>query len=147
MFHLSLTTFQNHRSIFIKDNSRTFNLAELVCNEIKLVIINGCIKNRDQIQFCLDQLTKIMEVCQIKSKNVELSFKSSLIGGEEEKQQKVLKENNAATQKNDGQNTKRTPKKKCNKPRRKKQSENLNSSHNHIRVIKSYSRRKNKIVA
>lgn len=148
MFHWFLTIFQNHRSIFMKDDSKIFNLAELVCNEIKLVLIKGFIKNQDQIQFYLDQLTKITEVCQIKSKNADPSFKSELIGYEQGKQEDVLKGNNVSNQKNKVQNTKQTtPKKKCSKPRRIKQFENSNISKNHVRVIKSYSRRRNNIVA
>lgn len=151
MFNLFLTVFQNHRSIFIKDDSKIFNLAELVCNEIKLVLIQGCIKNQDQIQFCLDQLTKITEVCQIKSKNADPSFKSELIGREQEKQENELRKNNVFDQKNKIQNTKQTtPKKKCNKTRRIKQSEISNGSKNYYRVnnyTQSYSRKRNNIVA
>lgn len=55
-----------------------FNLAELVCNEIKLAITFSRTKNQDETQFYLDQLTEIMEVCQINSKKTNCTFISDL---------------------------------------------------------------------
>lgn len=126
--------FQNHKSVFIKDDSKVFNLAELVCNEIKLIIIQGHITNRDQTQFLLDQLTKIMEVCEIKSKNVDPSFKIKLKGSDEKKPQNEMKENNVVCKKI----IKPAAPQKCKYPRRIKQTPS-----NHTRVIKSNPRRKN----
>lgn len=57
-----------------------FNLAELICNEIKLAIILGHCKNQEETQFYLDQLTNITEVCHVKSKTVNPSLTVELIG-------------------------------------------------------------------
>lgn len=65
-----------------------FNLAELVCNEIKLAITFGHIKIQYEIQFLLENLTKITEVCQLKSKKVDPSFISELIEGNTKQQRK-----------------------------------------------------------
>uniref|UniRef100_A0A2S2RB26 Uncharacterized protein n=1 Tax=Sipha flava TaxID=143950 RepID=A0A2S2RB26_9HEMI len=88
----------DHRSIFIKDDSKVFNLAELMCNEIKLAIILGHSKNQDETKFYLDQLTNIMEVCQVKSKAVNPSLIVELTGS-----QKKQKEQNIQCPKNQKQ--------------------------------------------
>lgn len=45
-----------------------------------MAIYFGHTKNREEIQFYLDQLTKIMEVCKLKSKNVNPNLLADLIG-------------------------------------------------------------------
>lgn len=59
-----------------------------MCNEIKLAITFGHIKNQNEIQFLLDNLTKITEVCQLKSKTVNPNFISKLIECNAEEEQK-----------------------------------------------------------
>ncbi|XP_050434420.1 uncharacterized protein LOC126841804 [Adelges cooleyi] len=68
-----------HCSIFSKDTSVTFNLAELLCNEIKLVVLSGGAADPKDTQYLLDQLTTIMEVCRIKSKEADPTMRSRLL--------------------------------------------------------------------
>ncbi|CAI6362031.1 unnamed protein product [Macrosiphum euphorbiae] len=128
-----------HRSIFIKDQSKVFNLAELVCNEIKLAITLGRTENQDQTEFYLDQLTKIMDVCQLKPKKVNPSFKFEIIGcNEKENHNNVSKQSDAVNQQNDLQDTKQIVLKKSTKQRRLKYT----SNNHHARVPKSKPRRR-----
>jgi hypothetical protein len=69
-----------------------------MCNEIKLAIILGHSKNQDETKFYLDQLTNIMEVCQVKSKAVNPSLIVELTGS-----QKKQKEQNIQCPKNQKQ--------------------------------------------
>lgn len=128
-----------HRSIFIKDHSKVFNLAELVCNEIKLAITSGHIENRDQTELYLDQLTKIMEVCQLKPKKVNPNFVFEITGCvEKESQNNACKEIDAVNQQNDLQDTKQIVLKNSTKQRRVKHT----SNNHHTRVPKSKPRRR-----
>ncbi|XP_050543407.1 uncharacterized protein LOC126906699 [Daktulosphaira vitifoliae] len=68
-----------HFSIFAQDTDKTFNLAELLCNEIKLVILFGGAKDSKDIQFYLNQLTKIIEICKIKSQEADPTLRSRLL--------------------------------------------------------------------
>lgn len=60
-----------------------------MCNEIKLAIVYSRTKNREEIKFYLDQLTKIMEVCQLKSKEINPNYLIDLIECNKEKQQSI----------------------------------------------------------
>lgn len=125
--------------MFIKDHSKVFNLAELVCNEIKLAIIFGRVKTQDQTELYLDQLTKIMDVCQLKSKKVNPSFVSDLIGCSKiENQNNAPKLIDTVNQPNDLQDTKHVVSKNSTKERRIKHT----SNNHHTRVYKSKSRRR-----
>ncbi|XP_026823304.1 uncharacterized protein LOC113561210 [Rhopalosiphum maidis] len=130
---------KKHRSIFIKDHSKVFNLAELVCNEIKLAITFGCIKNQDQTQLYLDQLTKIMDVCQLKSKKVNPTLILEIIGSsEKENQNNVFKQIDTVNHQNDPQATKQIVSKNSTKQRRLKHT----SNNHHTRAPKSKPRRR-----
>jgi len=124
--------------MFIKDHSKVFNLAELVCNEIKLAITLGRIENQDQTELYLDQLTKIMNVCQLKPKKVNPNFISEIIGCSKEENQNVSKFIDAVNQQNDLQDTKQIVLKNSTKNRRLKHT----SNNQHIRVPKSKPRRR-----
>ncbi|XP_027838354.2 uncharacterized protein LOC114120598 [Aphis gossypii] len=130
---------KEHKSIFIKDHSKVFNLAELVCNEIKLAITFGQIKNSDQIQLFLDQLTKIMDVCQLKSKKVNPNFILEIIGcNKKENRDNIFKQIDADNQQNDLQITKQIVSKNSTKQRRIKHT----SNNHHTRAPKSKPRRR-----
>lgn len=64
-------------------------MAELVCNEIKLAIIYGYTKNQKETQYFLDQLTKIVEVCQVKLQEANPNFTSEILGYNEREQQNI----------------------------------------------------------
>lgn len=132
--------FQNHRSIFIKDHSKVFNLADLVCNEIKLAITFGNIKNPEEIKLYLDQLTKIMEICKLKSKTVNPAFISELLCSKKEEQSTMPQLIDVFNKQSDLEETKQNKSLlNLNKQCRIKQSSN-----NYTRVYKSKSRKKNR---
>lgn len=125
--------------MFIKDQSKVFNLAELVCNEIKLAITLGRTESRDQTELYLDQLTKIMDVCQLKPKKVNPTFIFEIIGcDEKENQNNVSKQIDAVTQQNDLKDTKQIVLKNSPKQRRLKHT----SNNHHTRVPNSKPRRR-----
>lgn len=105
--------FQNHRSIFIENKSKAFNLAELVCNEIKLAITYGNVQSQDETQFYLDQLTKIMEVCQLKSKKVNPDFISELLELDKEECQNRYQTVVTVNEKCDSQRSRKPTTKQC----------------------------------
>jgi len=116
-----------------------FNLAELVCNEIKLAIMFGRIENPDQTQLYLDQLTKIMDVCQLKSKKVNPTLILEIIGSSKnENQNNVFKQIDTVNQQNDLQATKQIVSKNSTKQRRLKHT----SNNHHTRAPKSKPRRR-----
>ncbi|XP_025200273.1 uncharacterized protein LOC112598130 [Melanaphis sacchari] len=130
---------KKHRSIFIKDHSKVFNLAELVCNEIKLAITFGNIKNQEQIQLYLDQLTKIMDVCQLKSKKINPTLILEITGcSEKENQNNASKQIDAINQQNNLQVTKQIVSKNATKQSRLKHT----SNNRHTRALKSKPRRR-----
>lgn len=65
--------------MFFRDRSKAINLAELVCNEIKLAISMGHINGSDEIRHHLDRLTEITEMCQLKSKKLDPNMKIELV--------------------------------------------------------------------
>jgi len=110
-----------------------------VCNEIKLAITFGRVENQDQTQLYLDQLTKIMDVCQVKSKKANPTFILEIIGCDEKKKENnVSKQIDTVNQQNDLQDTKQIVSKNSNKQRRLKHTPN----NHHIRVPKSKPRRR-----
>lgn len=127
--------------MFIKDHSKVFNLAELVCNEIKLTITFGNIKNPEEIQLYLDQLTKIMEVCKLKSKKVNPAFISELLDCSKKEEQPTVPQLVDVFNANSG----------LQKTKQIELLHNLNtqrhvkkSSNNHTRAYKSKPRKKNR---
>lgn len=136
--------FQCHRSIFVNDQSEVINLAELVCNEIKLAIANGCIKSPDQTRLYLDHLTTIMEVCRIKSKKLNPDLKSELLKCDKKLQQNEVPQIGAKNKKTESQKTKQVGTQNPKKQRQLKQNPNYNNFNNyHSRVYKPKTRRKN----
>lgn len=110
-----------------------------MCNEIKVAITLGRIENQDQIELYLDQLTKIMDVCQLKPKKTNPNFIFEIIGcSEKENQNNVCKQIEAVTQQNDLQDTKQIVLKNSTKQRRLKHT----SNNHHTRVSKSKPRRR-----
>lgn len=67
--------FQQHYSSF---GSKKFNLAELVCNELRLAT-NSCETSSGEMLFYFKTLTKIMETFNLEMKDVDPSMKSKLI--------------------------------------------------------------------
>jgi len=106
-----------------------------MCNEIKLFIAFGHTKNADKIQFYLDQLTTITEMCQLKSKKADPSMKSELLKFCKEEQQNVSQEINVV-QRND---LKQVVLKYHNKQRVSKQTPN-----NNMKAFRSRAKRRNR---
>lgn len=98
----------------------------------------GKIENQDQRELYLDQLTKIMDVCQLKPKKVNPNFISEIIGYSEKENQNVSQLIDAFNQQNDLQDTKQIVLKNSTKKRRLKYT----SSNQHTRVPKSKPRRR-----
>lgn len=67
--------FQNHYSLFC---SKKFNLADLICNEIRLATNANGTSSEDMLYY-IKMLTKIMEMCNLKIKDLDSSMKSKLI--------------------------------------------------------------------
>lgn len=67
--------FQKHVSSF---GSKTFSLPELICNEIRL-ITNLSGTSSDDMLYYFKMLTKIIETCNLKLKEVDSSMKSKLV--------------------------------------------------------------------
>lgn len=67
--------FQKHFSSF---GSKSFSLPELICNEIRLVTnLSGT--SSDDMLYYFRMLTKIIETCNLKLKEVDASMKSKLL--------------------------------------------------------------------
>jgi len=104
-----------------------------------LAITFGQIENPDQIQLYLDQLTKIMDVCQLSSKKVNPNFITEIIGSsKKENQENNFKQIDADNQQNDLQITKQIVSKNSTKQRRIKHI----SNNHHTRAPKSKPRRR-----
>lgn len=120
------------------------NLAELVCNEIKLAITNGHIKSPEQTRFYLDYLTTIMEVCRIKSKKLNPDLKLELLKCDKKQQQNKVPQIEAKNGKTESRKTKQIGTQNPKKQRQLKQNLNNNNCNNyHSRVYKPKTRRKN----
>ncbi|VVC32848.1 Hypothetical protein CINCED_3A017811 [Cinara cedri] len=63
---------------FSSFGTKKFNLAELICNEIRLAT-NASTTSSEDLLFYYKMLTKIMETCNIKIKNIDPSMKTKLI--------------------------------------------------------------------
>lgn len=67
--------FQKHLSSF---GSKSFSLPELICNEIRLVT-NLSDTSADDMLYYFKMLTKIIETCNLKLKEVDSSMKSKIM--------------------------------------------------------------------
>lgn len=68
-------SFQKHFSSF---GSKSFNLSELICNEIRLTTnLKGT--SSDDMLYYYKMLTKIVETCNLKMKDVDSSMKSKVM--------------------------------------------------------------------
>lgn len=84
-----------------------------------MAIYFGRASNKDEIRFYLDQLTKIMEVCQLKSKNVNLNLLVDLKGCNEGQLKNIIPQQIEENQETCVKETKQIAVQNCNKQRRK----------------------------
>lgn len=113
--------FQSHYSSF---GSKKFNLADLICNEIRLAMnANGT--SSEDVLYYNEMLTKIIKMCNVEMKNVDSSMKDKLVV---DSFTRLTRSNNKYKKEIDSSDTKSVNQNKHSTIRHKNKSKHLQST-------------------